>query len=150
VFNGVLAGLLVGVCLAGCSSAPPVTFSRYQYSCCDASDVQRVWHPGETLTMHWTAQSAVTTDSTTQMLTLTASLSGPYADVNAVKGGGAASTTLRAAPLSVSNATASSPVSVIALPAGLAPGFYDLTGTVAAPGSQSGGSSIIQVAPAAT
>ncbi len=137
--------------LTGCSpSQPPATYSHYQYTCCDAADVQRVWHPGETLTMHWSPQSAQTTDSSTQMLTLTASLTGPYADVDSLKKGGAASISLKAAPVSASNGTHSSPVSVIALPAGLAPGLYNLTGTVASSGASSSGSSIIQVAAAGT
>ncbi len=150
VLNCALAGLLVGTCLAGCSSGPPVTYPRYQYTCCDAADVQRVWHPGETLTMHWTATVALTTDSSTGTLTLTATLTGPYADVNSLKAGSAASTTLSAAPLSASNVTPSILVSLIALPAGLAPGFYNLASAVTAPGGQSGGSTIVQVAPAAT
>ncbi|MDQ6856663.1 MAG: hypothetical protein M3Z57_06275 [Candidatus Dormibacteraeota bacterium] len=147
VVNCAVAGLLAGVGLAGCSSAPLATFTRYQYTCCDAADVVSVWHPGQTLTVHWTAHSVVTTDSTTRTVSLTVALRGPYRDVNSLKQGGDASTSLAGAPLTASDGTPSSPVSVIVLPPSLATGFYNLTETVSSTSGSSSGSSVVQVAP---
>jgi hypothetical protein len=146
-----MAGLLAAACLAGCSSSiPPATFTRYQFTCCDGSDVQRIWHPGETLLLHWSPQSASSTDSATQMLTLTATLRGPYADVDSLKRGGMAPTTLAAASVSATTAMPSSPTSVIVLPADLPPGFYDLTEKVASASGSASGSNVVRVGPPGT
>ncbi len=127
-----------------------MTYTRYQYTCCDAADTVAAWHPGETRTLHWIAQGVETTDSGTPTLTLTIALAGPYADVGMLKSGAAAATTLHAGAMTARTDSAGSPVSVLTLAATLAPGYYNLTTTAAsAGGSESGGAVIQVVAPGA-
>jgi len=143
-------GSAVALLAAGCSGSPgsSVTHQRYAYTCCSAPDVTRAWHPGQTLTLHWTAQPAGTTSAAAARVTLTAVITGPYRDVASLKSREPAASTLRSAPIVVGDQSGQQPESTIVLPAELQPGYYDLaTRSEAASGNSAGGDSVIQVTP---
>lgn len=143
----VVAGL-AGIGLVGCSSGtgPSVAYPRYQFACCASLDGLRVWHPGETMTLQWTQESAGESSHSAQVaITLTAVLAGPFAKVDALKGGGAATRTVRATPISTTNGTPGSPVSTLPLPADLTPGYYNLTITNAEASGSTSSATIVQV-----
>ncbi|MDQ6848041.1 MAG: hypothetical protein M3019_10770 [Candidatus Dormibacteraeota bacterium] len=134
------------VCLAGCDSTAAVTYPRYQFTCCARLDVQKVWNPGETLSLAWdTVPTSGGANAQGESVTLTATLTGPYPSADTLKAGGGASRNLRANPITASDAQPGNYTSVIALPAALPTGFYNLeTATVFSSGASSG-ATIIQV-----
>jgi hypothetical protein len=104
------------------------------------------WHPGQVITLQWSAESAgMTADGTQHPTTLTALLTGPYASVAALKAGGTHSETLLASPIRVTDRTSGSAVSTIALPLDLAPGWFNLVTTIESAGDSTGGATVIQV-----
>jgi hypothetical protein len=118
--------------LVGCSSPGPaqpgVTYARYQFSCCLASEIGQVWSPGQTVQLHWIVQSATATpDSTPHNLVLTANLAGPYKDVVTLKSLRPAQRTITTASININDRTPATPISVFVLPSDLAPGLYSLT-----------------------
>ncbi len=146
-----IAGMVAAGLLGGCSPSSGgqsgATYARYTFTCCTASDIQSAWHPGETVSLHWIVVAAgVTTDSRPRRITITAVLAGPYANVNALKGGPPAARTLSATPLNTDDRNATPPTSTFALPSDLAPGFYNLAFTVDYGGGNSlSGASVVQV-----
>src|SRR5262245_54006723 len=125
----IVGAALLGLALAACGSppTPTVTYTRYQFTCCQASDVDRAWRPGETLTVHWIAKEGMpTADATRHRVTLSATLSGPYADAASLKSGAAATRRLQATTITVDDRTSAAPVSTIALPPDLPAGLYNL------------------------
>lgn len=139
--------------LAGCSSSSAgqsgVTYASYKFSCCNATDMQRTWHPGESVEMHWIVQDAgQTTDSRHHPITLTAVITGSYADVNALKSGAAAMHTVRAQAINTDDRSPTAPSSNFTLPADLPPGFYNLAiGVDFGGGNRWSAAGIIQVGP---
>jgi hypothetical protein len=150
-----IAGMMAAGFLGGCSPSSAgqsgVTYARYTFTCCTASDIQGAWHPGETVSLHWIVVAGTTADSRPLPITITAALAGPYASVNGVKGGAPAARTLPAAALHTDDRNPTAPTSAFALPADLAPGFYNLAFKIDYGGGNSvGGASVVQVGAAAT
>jgi hypothetical protein len=146
----VVVAVVAGIGLVGCSSGsgPSVAYPRYQFSCCANLDGLRVWHPGETMSLQWTQASAgESSDSAQTTVTLTAVLAGPFAQVDSLKGGGAAARTVRATAVFTTNGTLGSPVSTIPLPADLAPGYYNRTITDAEGSGSTSSAAIVHVGP---
>jgi hypothetical protein len=147
-WNSATASCIAALSLAGCASATPhavVGYEQFRFACC-ANDVQRAWHPGEGMSLHWIAERAGTTsDQTGHPMTLTAVLTGPYASIAVLKAGGPTTRSLAAAPLSVSDRMSGDPVSSIDLPLDLPVGWYNLAFTVKSAGSTVGSATIIQV-----
>jgi len=136
--------------LVSCTKvAEPPAATGPTYSCCEKADVEREYRPGETLTVHWIViEAKPSTSRPAQQVLLQANLTGPYADVATLKADdrqGSALLTLTAAPVRPSGAPDERPVSLIAIPAGAGPGFYNLSITVTDPGGSHGGASIIRV-----
>ena len=150
-----IAGMVAAGFLGGCSPSSAgqsgVTYTRYTFTCCTASDIQSAWHPGETVSLHWIVVAAAgTADSRPLPITITAVLAGPYANVNALKGGAPATRTLPAAALHTDDRNPTAPTSTFTLPSDLAPGFYNLAFKVDYGGGNSmGGASVVQVGAAA-
>ena len=144
---------LAAVALSGCSmsdSQSAIGYQRYTYTCCEASDIQRLWLPGDTLALHWmVAPAGTTSDATAERITLTAVLSGPYPNVAALKAGGSPRLTLRAAPIGTTDRARANAVSSIVLPMSLPAGFYNLADTIESANGKAGGATVIQVSPAA-
>ncbi len=151
-----IAGMLAAGFLCGCSPSSAgqsaVTYARYTFTCCTASDIQSAWRPGETVSLHWIVVAAgATADSRPLPITITAVLAGPYASANRLKGGAPAARTLPAEALHTDDHNPTAPTSTFALPSDLAPGFYNLAFKVDYGGGHSlAGASIVQVGASAT
>ena len=150
----VLLGTLVVTTLglSGCATANygnSISYQRYTYTCCGASDTQGTWHPGDTYTLRWTVEAAGSTTSTGQRVTLSAVLTGPYQSITTLKAGGAALMTLRATPIASTDRIHENPVSTIVLPVNLPAGYYNVADRIELAGGGAVVSArIIQVAPA--
>ena len=143
--TALVSALLVGSCSS--TSENSVTYQRYTYTCCAATDVTRVWHPGQTFTLHWFAEPADTTTFGPAHVTLIVVMTGPYQDVTSLKTGHAAALTLRAKPVAESDQTSAAPVSTIALPLDLPSGYYDVAASVeSGSGNSIRSDTVIQVA----
>jgi hypothetical protein len=140
---------LVASVVAGCAPGPTVavSYEQFQFTCCANSEaLTHVWHPGQVITLQWSAESAgMTADDSHHPITLTAIFSGPYATVAALKTGGTQSETLLASPQRVTDRTSSNAVSTIALPLDLTAGWYNLVTTVTSAGGSTGGATAIHV-----
>ena len=141
---------MVASVLVGCSPSSPtvaVGYEQFRFTCCANSEaLTHAWHPGQSITLHWSAESAgMTADDTHHPITLTAVFTGPYANVAALKADGTPSETLRASPLVVTDRTSGSAVSTIALPLDLAAGWYNLATTIKSAGGSTGSATVIQV-----
>ena len=123
-----LIGFTVFAVACGTSSQPTTTYPTYQFSCCRADDVNRTWHPGETVELQWTVQpGAPAANSTPYTVILSATLKGPYADVTTLKQLGPVTNSIAGSVVRTNNRTAEpAPVTEIVLPADLPTGFYNL------------------------
>jgi hypothetical protein len=102
----------------------------YQYTCCTATDVDRMYHPGDTVVLHWSAVAGPT-PAHDGRVSLGAGMSGPFPDAASVKSlaplhDGHSTVKLAATPVDVSLSAGGSPVSRILIPRGTPPGYYDL------------------------
>ena len=123
---GALAG---GLLLSACGSpAPaPTGIPRYQFTCCADADVSQIWHPGETVVLHWQAQRVGSDGTDTRHeVVLTAVLSGPYPDVPTLKKGAGGQYAVQGSVVRTDDASATPPVTTFFLPTDLPPGYYDL------------------------
>jgi hypothetical protein len=143
----ILLGLLCAACGGPSPHASGVSYATTRFTCCTRADVEQVWRPGETLTVHWIAQDgARTADAAPHAVRLTVTLTGPYADAASLKRAAAAARRLEAAAITVDDRTATAPISAIALPADLPPGLYDLAFEVdLGGGNRMGGASVVRV-----
>jgi hypothetical protein len=149
-----LLACLVMPLLAACGTEPsgPVTAAPLTYTCCAARDVDRLYQPGQTLTVEWTVESPDEPGGTAPQVELTARLTGPFAtagDLKAAAGGaqtGPGLVTFAAAPVRPSGAPDERPVSTIVIGPDAKPGYYDLvTSLVGDNNTASSGGSIVRV-----
>jgi hypothetical protein len=138
----------------GTSSLPAVTYAQYTVTCCQSGDINRLYHPGDALVVHWiVSPSTRTASDVVTTLTLSVTLEGAYASVPALKSGPPAplgngappAYTLRAVTVTTTDRSITAPTSVIQLPADLPTGYYDLVTAVTAPDSITSGGGVIQV-----
>jgi len=137
---------LLTATLAGCADDPPPapTGTVNSYSCCSAQDVEKAYHPGETVTLHWTVGKADgPLDSAGPELTVR--LAGPFGSVDNLKDGAQPSVTLTAAPVHPAASAPSGPVSTIVIPADAPPGYYNLTFSERRGDSSNSGASVVRV-----
>jgi hypothetical protein len=142
--------LVASILVLGCSSPSStiaVGYEQFRFTCCaDYEALLHAWHPGQVITLQWTAESAGTTsDDTQHPVTLTAHFDGPYASVAALKAGGTHSETLLASPIRVTDRTSGSRVSTIALPLDLAAGWYNLVTSIKSASGSDSGATVLQV-----
>src|SRR5215471_2694907 len=83
----------------GACAGPPPGPTGPTYSCCVAADIERIYHPGDALTIHWIVQGPPAPSGAAHQIELSARLSGAFGNVAELKGGAAASQTISAAPL---------------------------------------------------
>jgi len=109
--------------------------------------VNRAYHPGDLVTIHWIREtSEAVAPSTATPITLTAHLDGAFAGVAQAKTPAArGNEQITASPLQVTDRSLKAPVSFLRIPAGAAPGLYNLTTKVARPGGSVSGGTIIRV-----
>jgi hypothetical protein len=131
VFAPPVMALLAAVLLAACSSSALGqsyrTYASYGFSCCAVSDISSAWHPGQAITLHWTAQPGPSTiDARVSPIAITIELVGPYKDVTTLKSGQAGARTVLLATINTNDRVPSLPASLFTLPVNLAPGLYNL------------------------
>lgn len=154
----VLAGCLLPL-LAGCAVTNPAPVAAgTTYTCCRDADVNRDYHPGETLVIHWiVVPGEAGASASAPEVELRAHLTGPYPTVAGLKstpghggnpGNPASAATFTAAPVRPSGAPGEQPASSIAIPATAGTGYYNLVTDVAAASSTVGGATVIRVVPA--
>ncbi len=145
---------LLGILAAGCARTQSVAASgpEISFTCCATDVSARVWHPGQQITIDWArlGHAPAAGVRLSAPITLKAVLSGPYSSVAALKsitvnGGGAARLATTAPALKIVRVPAVAPVSVITLPPGTAPGYYNLKTTEVSGGFSAGGDTIIRV-----
>ncbi|MER5607651.1 hypothetical protein AB0F93_07540 [Micromonospora tulbaghiae] len=139
--------------LAACGAEPSEMAEEVPppaYTCCEDLDVDKPYHPGQTLTVRWTVHSSDEPGSTSQPVELAAQLTGPFGTVDDLKAASAAPglVTFTATPVRPTGNPGERPASTIAIGPAAKPGFYDLVTSVIGDGNTTAsGSSIIQVAP---
>lgn len=120
--------LLAAGCGTGAPPPPGPMFARYQFTCCTDADINQVWHPGDTVMLHWHAESTTPDGTNTPHdVLLTAALSGPYGDVPTLKQGGGAQYAVQGSVVRTNDRSAASPVTTFFLPSDLPAGYYSLT-----------------------
>jgi hypothetical protein len=141
-----LVGCLLSA-LASCTATPSApTATGPTYTCCEAADINRIYKPGETLTVHWIVVPATGAVSSPTQVELRARLSGPYTTVDNLKATpDNASPAVTARPVRPSGQLGEQPVSVIPIPPTAAPGYYNLVTSVSGPAGSVSGASIIRV-----
>jgi hypothetical protein len=152
---GLVAALAAAVALVACSEQPASgVYGSHLYSCCSEVTANTIWHPGQRLTLHWTAEPpGVTTNATPHQVTLKLGLTGPYPTVEALKQATSQGTTpagvrtVNAAPVTVNDRTVETPVSTLNLPADLAAGYYNLDTESISSGNSTGGGAVVMIAP---
>jgi len=137
----------------GACAGPPAPPPGPTYSCCASGDIDRIYHPGDTLSIHWIVHGPPAPSGAAPRFELDVRLSGSFGSVEELKsqvvhaGGQAAGPqTVAAAPLHPTGVAGEQPVSTILIPLTAAPGYYNLEFSVAEPGSTFSGGSIIQIA----
>ena len=131
--------------LAACAGPPLGPTPGLTYSCCAATDIERIYHPGDTLTIHWIVQGTPAPSGAVPQFELNVKLSGAFGSVADLKGGAAGSRTVAAAPVHPTGLADEQPVSTILIPLTAGSGYYDLTFSVDEPGASFSGRSIVQI-----
>ena len=143
--------LAAGSALAGCGRhadhAQGVHHATVTYTCCKPADIAPVRHPGDVVQVHWIVSAGPpSASSNAGSVTLSASLSGPYPDVNSLKTASSPVAAATAIPVRTTDRTGGAPTSTLVVPADAASGFYNLTFAVESEGATRSGASIIRVA----
>jgi hypothetical protein len=149
---------VVAAAMAGCAEAqkdqPGEAGATFTYSCCSDADVAQLVHPGDVLYVHWLVSSGPPSRSAGPVpVTLSASLTGSFADAAQLKGSfseGVPSPMATASPVQTTSQAGGTPVSAIAVPPDAVPGLYDLTTSVESGGVRLSGGSIVRIEPRAT
>jgi hypothetical protein len=145
------ATCLLAVALATACAAPAArsTGVSVSYTCCKASLGATTWHPGQQVPIVWTRTATATAGQHFEAVTLSATLTGPFSKVVALKAaitqGRRGSLTLRAPKTTISHDPPVAPVTVISIPAGAPPGFYNLRVIDSSGGGTVTGSTIITI-----
>ncbi|MFG2045436.1 hypothetical protein [Dactylosporangium sp. NPDC048998] len=126
--------------------------AQVTYTCCEARDVDTLYRPGQTLTVHWIVSGSDQPGATQPHVELAARLIGPYASVDTLKAATDDQTpseavTFAAAPVRPSGTPDERPVSTIVIGPEAKPGYYNLITSVTGEGSTVSGASIIHVVP---
>jgi hypothetical protein len=129
--------------------------ATFSYSCCSASLIDTIHHPGEVLKLRWTQLTNPPTSNKQPAFTmvLSANISGPFATVTSLKSAFGRShpkygdVNSKATVIRLSNTKSANPVSSIRIPANAGKGYYELTTSLAGGSVTSGGGSIIRISP---
>ncbi len=145
-----VSALAAALALTACAGTGSQAGSRHAvstFTCCVGHDVNRVYHPGDLVTIHWIRETSVAeAGSTPTPLTLTVRLEGAFAGVAQAKTPGAhGRDSVVAQPVEVTDRTLEAPVSTLRIPAGAATGLYNLTTKVTNPHGWVSGAAIIRV-----
>lgn len=130
-----------------------VTHAQYSYTCCGASVMDTIYHPGSVITVHWVRSVATPTQAPASTIELSVSLSGPYRTVNLLKSDSVGAhprlglTNAHARRISVLDTDVASPISVLRIPADAGSGYYNLTMTTGTKGLTESGAGVIRIEP---
>jgi hypothetical protein len=151
------------VCVSACTMGGPgrgQSPAAITYSCCEAGDVNAVYHPGQTMYLHWIVDEPSEDGSPVTArglpVELIAGLTGPYRSVQELKSNeapspGQGSRTFLAPTLRPARVPGERPVSAIAIPNDAGSGYYDLTFSVTEVGGGTfSGAGIIQITSSTT
>jgi hypothetical protein len=122
-----------------------------RYTCCGATDVEKLYEPGETLTVQWTVKAPDGPVVAPPQVELTARLTGPYDTVDKLKTSeadtkaAAGDVAFAAAPIRPAGTPDERPVSKMVISPAAEPGYYNLITSVRQDHSTSSGASIIRV-----
>ncbi|WP_285561126.1 hypothetical protein [Actinoplanes regularis] len=144
---------LLAACDAGASenAGDDAVPAQVTYSCCADTDVDSLYRPGQTMSVHWTVESPDGPATSAPPVELTASLTGPYATVEELKTASegrdiaAGVVTFTAPPIRPTGTSGEQPVSSIPIGSDARPGYYNLATSMNEVGRSSGGASIIRV-----
>src|SRR5580704_6099452 len=141
------AGTLLIAC--GMPRANPVTYTAYQLTCCTKADIDQLWKPCTEVDLHWIVVNGTTTTvAPTHVLVITASLTGPYSDIDTLKHSRGAAHVVQGSMITMDDrAPPPAPaVSIFLLPADLPAGYYNLAFNIDfGDGSSGGGAGIVRV-----
>jgi hypothetical protein len=142
-----------GLVLSACTEQPAI-YGAHSYSCCVETLGTTWFHAGQNLTLHWQPTPPYrTTDATAHPIVLSLSLTGPFANVDALQQAisqgpkPAGVRTINAVPVSANDRMVDAPASQLQLPADLPPGFYNLATQTTETGQSSGGGVVVKVIP---
>ena len=127
---------LVLVPFASTAQGANKTNATFTYSCCTASFVNSPYHPGEVMRLPWTRTAHVPGALKTEMVTLSATITGPYKTVALLKTAFARHTprlgefNAKAAQIRVSDASGKRCFQLVKVPDVATAGFYELTTSV--------------------
>lgn len=127
------------------------TTGTVTYSCCTAAVVDAKYHPGEVIRLPWIATDNVPSTEPGEMITLAASISGPYKKVAALKSAFArhkprlGRINVKANQVRVSDVAVERRVSLIKIPSDATAGFYELTTSTTTRSLETSGGSVILV-----
>ncbi len=151
IFRWVLAGCLAGTLVTSCdaTAAPQTdTYTVYQLTCCTKADTEQVWLPGTKVILHWGVQTVTrTVGQPSHAVTITAVLTGPFADPSALQQVSNASETVTGSIIT-SDPTLpppTPPITTFVLPPTLPPGYYLLNLNWDYGGGPTGARTIVRV-----
>src|SRR5450759_4787189 len=115
----VLAATVITSTVACSSQAPTeaptgaATRATFSYTCCTAADVDRVYHPGDVMSIHWIVLQGTPTSATQPtQCNLSVRRHGPYADDSSLKEhGGKCAASITAAPIVTFDTVGGAPTS---------------------------------------
>ena len=146
--------MVIGLVSSACGEQPAF-YGSHSYSCCTENTGNLTWHAGQHVALHWQpTPPGRTTDPNPHQIVLSLNLTGPFANVDALKQAisqgskPAGVRTISATPVFANDKTVEAPASQLQLPADLPPGFYDLATQTTEAGQSWGGGAIVKVIPA--
>lgn len=150
----VLSTLVLGPMTSGAQTKDSY-HATFSYDCCSAFLVNTIHHPGDVLKLRWIrlTNAPTTSKQTGVTIVLSASISGPFANVASLKSAFARShpkfgeVNSKAAVIRISNRKFAKPVSSLRIPAKAGKGYYELTTSVAGGSVTQTSGSIICISP---
>ena len=127
---------------------PPFSFS---YTCCSASVVDTIYHPGQTIVVHWSRTQYSRDGARPATITLSMGLTGPFGTVSSLKQKSIGAhpqlgpITANAAPIRLKDNVAGSPVSRIQIPKDATSGYYNMTMKTGTKDLSVSGASVIRI-----
>jgi len=127
--------------------------ATFSFFCCTASFVNTVYHPGAVMTLKWSQSTYPPNNYPRSMVTLSASISGPFQTVTSLKKAFARShpqlgvVNSKASTIRLSDQKSAHPVSHIQIPADAGKGWYELTTSVKGGSITTSGGAVIRIAP---
>jgi hypothetical protein len=129
-------------------SGPPYAYS---YTCCGASVVDTIYHPGQTIVIHWSRTQYSLDGNRPATVTLSMGLSGPFRSVSTLKLDSVGAhphrgpITANSASLRVKDTAADNPVSRILIPKDASSGYYNMTMKTGTKNLWVSGASVIRI-----